>query len=187
MRGSHPDLFAASGVGDAVARFADPPASAGAVAALRARAAAEGLEGLTDTQALELLLARSTSCGAQTKAGALLRRFGCLRRVLAAELPALSAVIGAEAAVDLRLVYEVARRHAAAELPGRCLLSSWSAVVGYLKLTMAHLEREQFRVLFLDKKNQLIADEVMARAPSTTRRSIRARWCAARWSCRRPR
>ena len=40
-------------------------------------------------------------------------------------------------------------------------MSSWSALIGYLKLTMAHCEREAFRVLFLDKKNQLIADEIM--------------------------
>ena len=161
MRASQPDLFAASGVGDSPAPFADRPSEAGSAVALRARAAARGLDGLTDAEALQLLLCRSLSCGAQLRAEALLRRFGCLRRVLAAELPALSAVVGAEVALDLRLIHDAARRIAAAELSGRCLLTSWSAVVAYLKLTMAHCEREAFRVLFLDKKNQLIADEVL--------------------------
>jgi len=46
-------------------------------------------------------------------------------------------------------------------LPARFGVSSWTALFSYLKLTMAHCEREAFRVLFLDKKNQLIADEVL--------------------------
>ncbi|WP_372785536.1 RadC family protein [Phenylobacterium sp.] len=40
-------------------------------------------------------------------------------------------------------------------------MSSWSVLISYLKLTMAHYEREAFRVLFLDKRNQLITDEIM--------------------------
>jgi DNA repair protein RadC len=119
------------------------------------------LDGLTDAEALELLLSRSSPRGARTNAAALLGRFGCLRRVLTADLAALSAIVGANAAVDLQLIYDAARRLAAADLPGRCVVSSWAALTNYLKLTMAHCEREAFRVLFLDRKNQLIADEIL--------------------------
>ena len=43
------------------------------------------------------------------------------------------------------------------------MISSWTALLAYVRLAMAARGREQFRVLFLDKKNQLIADEVMNR------------------------
>lgn len=47
------------------------------------------------------------------------------------------------------------------ELAKRAVISSWSQLVNYCRMSMAHEPREQFRVLFLDAKNQLIADEVM--------------------------
>ena len=94
-------------------------------------------------------------------AAALLGRFGCLQRVLTAEFTALTAIVDIDVAIDLQLIYDVTCRMAAAQLHRRCLLSSWSALLAYLKLTMAHCEREAFRVLFLDKKNQLIADEIL--------------------------
>ena len=57
----------------------------------------------------------------------------------------------------------------------------------YLNAVLARERVEQFRVLFLDNRNRLLADEAQAAAPSTTRRSIRARWSSARSSCMRPR
>jgi DNA repair protein RadC len=51
-------------------------------------------------------------------------------------------------------------RLAKAEIRPRTLLSSWSAVLDYCRASMAFAEREQFRILFLDKKNGLIADEI---------------------------
>jgi DNA repair protein RadC len=156
------DLFAAApGVGEMAARFASPSRPDGADARLRQRASAGGLEGLDDTEVLELLLSRSVDRGAQVLAATLLARFGCLRRVLTADHAALLVIVDDSVAIDLRLIYEASRRLAAAELPGRCVVSSWSALIAYLKLTMAHCEREAFRVLFLDKKNQLIADEIL--------------------------
>ena len=73
----------------------------------------------------------------------------------------LRAIVDASVALDLQLIFEATRRLAAAELPARFGVSSWAALFSYLKLTMAHCEREAFRVLFLDKKNQLVADEIM--------------------------
>lgn len=52
-------------------------------------------------------------------------------------------------------------RGSRAELAKRTVISSWSQLVNYCRMSMAHEPREQFRVLFLDTKNQLIADEVM--------------------------
>ena len=156
------DLFAASpGVGEMTARYAGSSPPAPSNGTLGARAATGGLAGLSDAEALELLLSRSLANGARATAAALLARFGCLRRVLTADLAALSAFVDTRVGVDLQLIYDAARRLAAAELPGRCVVSSWTALIDYLKLTMAHCEREAFRVLFLDKKNQMIADEIL--------------------------
>ncbi|HTX49688.1 MAG TPA: DNA repair protein RadC, partial [Caulobacteraceae bacterium] len=70
---------------------------------------------------------------------------------------------GRETALDLRLQHEIGRRVAFEPLKGRTVISSWSQLLAYVRLALAHETREQFRVLFLDKKNQLIADEVMNR------------------------
>jgi DNA repair protein RadC len=120
------------------------------------------LEGLTDEQALQHLLRRCMRAGADAAAARLLQRFGSLAAVLAAEEAQLLALVGVRVAAELRLIHELTCRVTAAQLARRTVISSWSALTAYLKLTMAHREREVFRVLFLDKKNQLIADEIMA-------------------------
>jgi DNA repair protein RadC len=83
--------------------------------------------------------------------------------VLGADLEALKTVkgVGASVALDLKLLHEATLRVGRAEVAKRPVISSWSALVTYTKAALAHAPREQFRVLFLDKKNQLIADEVM--------------------------
>jgi DNA repair protein RadC len=119
---------------------------------------------LPDYELLELLLARSLPRGdVKPLAKTLLARFGGLSAVLAAEPSALTAVrgIGERAALDLGLVQEAAVRCAREKAAKRTVISSWTALLAYARLTMANASREQFRVLFLDKKNQLIADEVM--------------------------
>jgi len=154
-----PDLFEPS---PGVAELMSPPFSDSAsVCELRERAALGGLDLLSETETLELLLSRSLPRGAQAVSSLLLQRYGTLRAVLTAERPGLAKFVDICVAIDLQLIYEAARRLAWSELPRRSLLSSWSALFSYLKLTMAHCEREAFRVLFLDKKNQLIADEIL--------------------------
>ena len=119
------DLFAAApGVGEMTARYAGPSSPVPSSGALDARAATGGLAGLSDVEALELLLSRSLASGARATAAALLARFGCLRRVLTADLAALSAFVDTRVGIDLQLIYDAARRLAAAELPGRCVVSS---------------------------------------------------------------
>jgi DNA repair protein RadC len=129
---------------------------------LRERFSASG-DALADYELLELLLFRVIP-RADTKpiAKALLQRFGSLSEVLGAPMARLQEVSGVKAAValDLKVVAAAARRMARGEIRGREVLSSWEQVLDYCRAAMAFEEREQFRILFLDKKNALIADEV---------------------------
>jgi DNA repair protein RadC len=119
---------------------------------------------LADYELLELMLFR-TIPRQDTKplAKALLTKFGALSAVLAAPVQRIAEVKGAGPAVaqDLKLVQALLERASRNELKQRTLISSWSQLVNYCRLAMAHEPREQFRVLFLDVKNQLIADEVL--------------------------
>ncbi len=98
-------------------------------------------------------------------AKALLARFGSLSGVLSATLEELKTVkgVGEAVALDLKLVQELALRVGRDAVAKRPVISSWSALLAYVRVALQHEAREQFRVIFLDKKNQLIADEVMAR------------------------
>lgn len=128
---------------------------------LRERAARFGLATLEPRDALELFLARSLNQGAHTWAQVLLARWGSLERVLGAEVSDLAELLGVTAAVDLKLLHEVTQKIMAGSILKRDLISSWAQLQAYLRVAMGALSREQFRVLFLDKRNQLIADEVM--------------------------
>src|SRR6202012_2255246 len=68
--------------------------------------------------------------------------------------------IGPQVALDLKLLHEAALRAARQPMSKRTVIASWSALLAYVRTALAHEPREQFRVLFLDKKNQLIADEI---------------------------
>ena len=130
---------------------------------LRERAGAGGLAALPDYEVLELLLFRSIPRGdVKPLAKQLVARFGSLGAVLGADIEALKSVrgVGEAVALDLRLVQEAALRAAREQASRRTVISSWSALLAYVKAALAHEPREQVRVLFLDKKNQLIADEI---------------------------
>ena len=130
---------------------------------LRERFATGGADGFADYELLELLLFRSIP-RADTKpvAKALIARFGTLAEVLGAPPALLQEVkgVGASVALDLKIVTAAGQRMVRGEIRSREILSSWSRVVDYCRAAMAFEEREQFRILFLDKKNALIADEV---------------------------
>ena len=133
---------------------------------LRERALAGGLAALPDYEILELHLFRSIPRGdVKPLAKQLLARFGSLAAVLGATPDELKTVkgVGDALALDLKLLHEAALRTARDAVGKRPVISSWSALLAYVKTALAHETREQFRVLFLDKKNQLIADEVMNR------------------------
>ncbi len=130
---------------------------------LRERAAAGGLPTAPDYEVLELYLFRTARMGdVKPKAKALLARFGSLGAVLSASLPELMSVpgVGEVAALDLKLVHELAQRIGREPATKRTVISSWSALLSYVRVSLQHETREQVRVLYLDKKNQLIQDEV---------------------------
>jgi len=133
---------------------------------LRARALAGGLSALPDYEVLELFLFRSIpKKDVKPLAKQLLARFGSLSAVLGATPDELKTVggVGPQVALDLKLLHEAALRTAREQVGKRPVISSWSALLAYVKTALAYESREQFRVLFLDKKNQLLADEVMNR------------------------
>jgi DNA repair protein RadC len=130
---------------------------------LRERFHQAGAERLSDYELLELLLFRSIPrADTKARAKALLKRFGSLAEVLGAPEHLLREVedIGEGAAMDLKIVAAAAQRMARGQIEGREILSSWDRVLDYCRAAMAFEAREQFRILFLDKKNTLIADEV---------------------------
>jgi len=133
---------------------------------LRERAVAGGLAAVPDYELLELFLFRSIPHkDVKPLAKQLLARFGSLGGVLGATTDELRTVagIGEAVALDLKLLQEAGLRTAREQVARRPVISSWNALLAYVKTALAHETREQFRVLFLDKKNQLIADEVMNR------------------------
>jgi DNA repair protein RadC len=133
---------------------------------LRERAVGGGLSAVPDYEVLELLLFRAIPRGdVKPLAKQLLARFGSFAGVLGASLEELKTVagVGEAVALDLKLVQEAALRAGRDAVAKRPVISSWTALLAYVKTALAHEAREQFRVLFLDKKNQLIADELMNR------------------------
>ena len=130
---------------------------------LRQRFQEGGGDALPDYELLELLLFRSIpQRDVKPLAKALIQHFGSFSEVLGAPLSRLTEVkgVGDSVALDLKVVEAALRRMAKGAVGKRPVLSSWTAVIDYCRMAMAFAEREQFRILFLDKKNALIADEV---------------------------
>lgn len=133
---------------------------------LRERFREHGGDVLPDYEVLELVLFQSVPRGdVKPLAKALIRRFGSLAEVLAADPARLVEVkgVGEATALNFQVIATAARRLARGAIDKRQALSSWSAVIDYCRAAMAFADREEFRILFLDKKNGLIADEVQGR------------------------
>ena len=118
---------------------------------------------LADYELLELLLfqavpRRDTKPLAKT----LLDRFGSFSEVLSAPETQLREIAGVGDSIvhQLKLTMVAAQRFARDRIVERPLLDSWSALIEYCRAAMAYEPIEHFRILFLNKKNQLIADEV---------------------------
>ena len=117
-----------------------------------------------ETTEQDLLAALLISSQGMACAAALLQNFPSIGHVITAEPSQLRAfgLTGHDIAV-FRLVREIACRMARAEVRSRPVLSNWQALIAYLQTAMAYEQIEQFRILFLDRKNNLIADEVQQR------------------------
>ncbi len=140
-----------------------PPHFHGHRERLRARFLEAGSDALADYELLELVLFRAIPRrDVKPIAKALIARFGSFAEVIAAPAARLAETpgLGTSAVAELKIVQAAAARLARGEVKRRPALSSWSAVLDYCRTAMAFAEKEQFRILFLDKRNQLIADEV---------------------------
>jgi len=129
---------------------------------LRARFREAGAASVADYEMLELVLFRAIPRrDVKPLAKRLLAEFGDFNGAISAPPARLAAVQGVGTAVitELKIVEAAAHRLARAKVMGRHAVSSWSQLMAYCKTVMAHRSTEQFRVLFLDRKNNLIADE----------------------------
>lgn len=141
-----------------------PPDAAGHRARLRARLL-EAPDSLQDYELVEyLLMLAIPRIDTKPIAKALLREFGGLGPLLAAQPAALQRVdrVGDSAAAALKVVQEAARRLLRSEVVQKPVLASWQALLDYLRADMAHLGIERVRVLHLNGKNELLRDEVMS-------------------------
>lgn len=130
---------------------------------LRARFRDAGTDALSDYEMLELLLFRALPRrDVKPLAKQLLTKFGSFAEVISAPATRLAEVkgLGAAAITELKIVQAAASRLTKGAVQKRTVLSSWSAVLDYCRTVMAFDDKEQLRILFLDKRNQLIADEV---------------------------
>jgi DNA repair protein RadC len=133
---------------------------------LRDRFLNGGDTSLQDYELLELLLAQAQRrIDTKPVAKALIKRFGTFAGVMAATPEQLqeSDGVGPAAAVIIKVVQACALRMAQQEVLKRDVISSWKKLLDYLRMAMAEQKTEQFRLLFLDNKNALIADEEQQR------------------------
>ena len=140
--------------------------SAGHRERLRERFAKGGADAMPDYELLELtLFAAIPRRDTKPMAKALLARFGSFAEVIAAPRARLMEVkgVGETVAAHLKIVEAAAHRLSKTKVIGRPALSSWAALLDYCTAAMAREQAEAFRVLFLDRKNILIADEVLSR------------------------
>ena len=136
---------------------------------LRERFRKGGADAMPDYELLELLLFRAIP-RRDTKplAKLLLRHFGSFAEVISAPDERLAKIPGLGDAVitELKVVRATALRLLQGEVRKRPVLAAWSDVIGYCRAAMAFETKEQFRILFLDKRNHIIADEVQQRGSS---------------------
>ena len=130
---------------------------------LRERFLGAGPDALSDYELLEMVLFRALPRrDVKPLAKSLIAMFGSFAEVVHAPAARLREVdgLGEATITEIKLMAAAANRVAKGQLKQRTLLSSWNDVIDYCRTSMAFADKEQFRVLFLDKRNQLISDEV---------------------------
>ena len=145
---------------------AAPLSAEGHRARMRAKLLTAGADALADHELLEMVLFLALP-RRDTKpiARALLARFGSFGAAVAAPVAELRGIegLGEAGAAALKTVQAAALRLARGELSARPVLADWDRLIAYLHAALARERTEQFRVLFLDRRNNLLADEVQAR------------------------
>jgi DNA repair protein RadC len=148
---------------DTKSQSAETPHYHGHRERLRERFYSAGADALSDYELLEMALFPALP-RRDTKplAKSLLRTFGSFAEVIHAPVARLREVEGmGDASINqLKMIAAAASRVAKGEIKRSIALSSWNAVIEYCRSSMAFADKEQFRLLFLDKRNQLIADEI---------------------------
>ena len=132
---------------------------------LRGRFLAGGAQALPDYELLELVLFRAIPRqDVKPLARRLLDKFGDFNGVVSASIDTLQKTdgVGTAVIVELKIVEAAAQRLSRARVLQRHVVSSWDALLDYCHTTMSHRATEHFRILFLDTKNTLIADEEQA-------------------------
>lgn len=141
----------------------DRPHYSGHRARLRERFLNKGADALADYELLELVLFLAIPRkDVKPLAKSLLKQYGSIASLLSAEKEELAQTDGLSenAVAALKTVQAVMQRTMREEIYRKPILNSWSRLLDYCKTTMAHEKKENFRVLFLNKKNELILDEV---------------------------
>lgn len=131
---------------------------------LRERFLKTGPENIPDYELLELVLFQSRPRGdVKPLAKLLIEHFGTFAETVSAPAEALMKVrgVGESTAISLKAVRAAAIRLMQSEIKDRAIISSWDQLIAYCRAAMGFSKREQFRVLFLDKRNRVIADEVL--------------------------
>lgn len=139
------------------------PHHAGHRQRLRERFAKAGADGIADYELLELLLFRAIPRrDVKPLAKSLIDRFGSFGATIAADPTRLREVPSVTDTVvsEFKIVQAAALKLSQAKIMDRPALSSWAALIDYCNASMAYNDTEQFRILFLDRKNVLIADEI---------------------------
>ncbi|ETX15721.1 hypothetical protein OCH239_11090 [Roseivivax halodurans JCM 10272] len=135
-------------------------------ARLRERFLSGGADALPDYEMLELVLFGAVQRqDMKPLARRLLDTFGDFNEVLSAPVARLREVqgVGESVLCQLKVIEAAAHRLSRARVMQRSIVSSWEALLDYCRTAMSHRDVEQFRVLYLDRKNVLIADEAQAR------------------------
>jgi DNA repair protein RadC len=130
---------------------------------LRERFRSAGPDALSDYELLEMVLFRSLPRGdVKPLAKTLIKKFGSFAEAVHAPETLLREIdgLGEATITEIKLIAATASRVAKGRVKQRTMLSSWNDVIDYCRTSMAFADKEQFRILFLDKRNQLISDEV---------------------------
>lgn len=143
--------------------FSEVPHYHGHRERLRDRFNEAGADALSDYELLEMVLFRALPRrDVKPLAKTLIAKFGSFGEVVHAPEARLreSPGLGDAAITEIKLIAATASRIVKGQVKQRTVLSSWSSVIEYCRAAMAFADKEQFRILFLDKRNQVIADEL---------------------------